>query len=117
MRLDSYTLNIQNFPESDYHQQIPLSGIKQHSFVDTPSDFAERLLEANRTDFTSVESDPYLKPGWHKLTIPEKTVDLFEFYTTIVLSQVGATVHWIDTWYYHIRHGGLHCGTNTLRKV
>ena len=117
MRLDSYTLNIQNFPETDYHQQIPLSGIKQHSFVDTPNDFAARLLEANRTDFTSVESDPYLKPGWHKLTIPEKTVDLFEFYTTIVLSQVGATVHWIDTWYYHIRHGGLHCGTNTLRKV
>lgn len=114
MKLETQTLNIKNYPETDYHQQISSSFININHFPDTPEDFEKRLVAANRNEFTS---DGYLKDGWRKLSIPEKTVDLFEFYITVALTQIGTTVHWIDTWYYHIRHGGLHCGTNCVRKV
>jgi Protein-arginine deiminase (PAD) len=113
MGLEHQTLNIRNYPETEYHQRIASNHISVDGYPDTPSDFEGRLVRANRTQFTS---DQYLKPGWRRLTIPEKTVDLFEFYAAVVLSAIGLTVHWIDTWYYHVRHGGLHCGTNSIRK-
>jgi hypothetical protein len=114
MKLETQTLNIRNFAETEYKQQIAANWIAVDDYPDTPSDFEERLVQANRNEFNA---EGYLKDGWRKLTIPEKTVDLFEFYMTVVLTQIGITVHWIDTWYYHIRHGGLHCGTNCIRKV
>jgi len=40
----------------------------------------------------------------------------FEAYTEAVVSPLGLKVHWIDTWYYHVRFGELHCGTNTIRR-
>jgi hypothetical protein len=33
-----------------------------------------------------------------------------------VLKPLGLTVHFIDSWYYHIRDGGVHCGTNAMRE-
>jgi len=56
-----------------------------------------------------------LRTGWHKIEIPENKVDVFEAYTQIILESVGVNVHWVDSWYYHIRSGGIHCGTNVLR--
>ncbi|MBK8429450.1 MAG: hypothetical protein IPL27_27395 [Lewinellaceae bacterium] len=54
---------------------------------------------------------------WIRIRIPEDTVDIFELYTHIALMKTGQTVHWVDSWYYHIYDGGIHCGTNVLRKV
>ncbi|MCB2101149.1 MAG: hypothetical protein KDE22_09790 [Rhodobacterales bacterium] len=71
------------------------------------------LQDANRTHF---DANGWLKDGWRNLKIPEKSVDLFELYATVLFNSLGLTVHWIDTWFYHVRHGGLHCGTNTLRR-
>lgn len=52
-----------------------------------------------------------------KLHIPENTVDLFEAYTYIVLKEMcGLTVHFIDSWNYHITLGEIHCGTNVVRR-
>lgn len=56
-----------------------------------------------------------LKSGWHKLNIPENKVDVFEAYTQIMLESIGITVKWVDSWYYHLRSGGIHCGTNVIR--
>jgi hypothetical protein len=114
MKLEEQVINIRNYPESEYSQKLSVGHI-HNLFVDVPSDFDERLIQANRTAFTADRPNPDLKEGWQKLTIPEKTVDLFEFYTLIALAPLGLTVHWIDTWYYHVRHGGLHCGTNAIR--
>lgn len=50
-----------------------------------------------------------------KIIIPENTVDLFELYTQLALESMGKRVHWVDGWYYHVRLGGIHCGTNVLR--
>ncbi len=56
-----------------------------------------------------------LRSGWHKLRIPENKVDVFEAYTQIMLESIGLTVKWVDSWYYHLRSGGIHCGTNVIR--
>jgi hypothetical protein len=56
-----------------------------------------------------------LRRGWHKIEIPENKVDVFEAYTQIMLESIGVNVHWVDPWYYHVRSGGIHCGTNVIR--
>jgi hypothetical protein len=33
-----------------------------------------------------------------------------------VLESLGKQVHWVDSWYYHTHGGGIHCGTNVLRR-
>jgi hypothetical protein len=57
-----------------------------------------------------------LATGWHKLLIPDGTIDLFEAYITLVLAPFGLKVHWVDSWFYHVRLGEVHCGTNVQRK-
>jgi hypothetical protein len=43
--------------------------------------------------------------------------DLFEKDLEDQLVALGLTVKWIDDWdEYHVGHGEVHCGTNTLRK-
>jgi hypothetical protein len=80
-----------------------------------------RIHKANRTEFQTQRNPKDdrldLKPGWHRLFIPERTVDLFEAFTQIRLEALGLTVHFIDTWYYHIRLGEIHCGTNVLHRI
>lgn len=60
--------------------------------------------------------DGNLRPGWHKIVVPEGTVDLFEAYTQIVLESIGLEVRWVDTWFYHVRGGEIHCGSNVKRR-
>ena len=52
---------------------------------------------------------------WTRITIPENTVDIFQLYAHLVLTMLGAKVQWVDSWYYHLHEGGIHCGTNVLR--
>ncbi len=55
--------------------------------------------------------------GWHRLFIPEDTVDVLEAYTQSVLTGIGCTVHFVDAWFYHTGAGGVHCATNVLHEV
>lgn len=55
--------------------------------------------------------------GWTKITIPENTVDVFELYIQLVLASTNVKIHWVDSWYYHVHSGGIHCGTNVIRKL
>jgi hypothetical protein len=74
---------------------------------------ADRIQRANRDHF---RSDGTFRNGWQKLTIPEGTVDIFEAYTEVVLAALGVRPHWVDSWFYHVRFGEIHCGTNVLRE-
>lgn len=56
-----------------------------------------------------------LRPGWQEIVIPENKVDVFEAYTHIILEGTGLKIKWVDSWYYHLRGGGIHCGTNVIR--
>lgn len=110
--LDRPQLNIRNHPLSDY-APMRVGGVA-NSFPDTAPDPEAAFLQHNRTAFGASGE---LKAGWQRLVVPETTVDLFELTTAAILAAGGARPRFVDTWYYHTRHGGLHCGTNTLRRV
>lgn len=76
----------------------------------------ERKQRIRRANPRSFEGEN-LARGWQKILVPGKSVDLFEAYTHALLRDQGCTPAWIDTWYYHVRHGEIHCGTNVLRAV
>ena len=58
-----------------------------------------------------------LPKAWTRIAIPENTVDVFELYAQALFEWIGVEVHWVDSWHYHTHKGGIHCGTNVLRKV
>lgn len=51
-----------------------------------------------------------------RLRLNDGMVDLFELWMTAVVDHLGVTLHFVDTWFYHLRDGQVHCGTNTLRS-
>lgn len=77
------------------------------------SDRAEGILDHNKTHFDAAGN---LRPGWHRLTIPERSLDLFEAFTWAQLTSIGNAVRFADSWYYHVRLGKIHCGTQVLRR-
>ncbi|MFI6292536.1 protein-arginine deiminase family protein [Nonomuraea sp. NPDC050790] len=74
-----------------------------------------RILSVNQTAFDAAGR---LKGrDWRPLTIPENKVDLFEGWTEAVADRLGYRVQWVEAWYYHVRLGSIHCGTNVLRSA
>lgn len=82
--------------------------------IDKAGKVKDAIYKRNKKVF--LDSGRTLKDGWQKLYIPENTVDLFEAYIQTVANHHGFNVHWVDTWYYHLRAGQIHCGTNVVRK-
>ena len=83
-------------------------------FPDADDAEVERLIrDANEKHF---DADGNLPADWRRLRIPERTVDLFEAYTRIRLEALGNRVRFVDSWYYHVRLGEIHCGTQVLRR-
>lgn len=84
-------------------------------FFPSTSDIEQIKRLINRANPGKFMPNGNLRSGWHKVEIPESKVDVFEAYTQIILESIGVNVHWVDSWYYHIRSGGIHCGTNVIR--
>jgi hypothetical protein len=76
-------------------------------------DVEQQIRQANRQHF---DANGSLRPGWRRLLIPENTVDLFQAYTQMVVESLNLRVQWVDSWYYHVRFGEIHCGTNVIRR-
>ncbi len=76
----------------------------------------ETILEANPELVSLIDDRGRLADQWHRLLIPEDTVDVVKAYTQSVLGRAGRTVHFVDAWFYHSGGGGVHCGTNVLRS-
>lgn len=72
----------------------------------------QKIVVPNRRHF---DGRGMLRDGWRRFEIAESTVDLFETFVHAVADEVGAPVAWVDSWYYHVHHGAIHCGTNVLR--
>lgn len=109
-------------PGSDYSDLNRMADQFRDGFPDLEEEEVRELIhKANRTHFKTSRNpsdDGFnLTEGWHKLHIPESTVDLFEACIQVQLEALGLTVHFVDTWYYHIRLGEIHCGTNVLRQA
>jgi hypothetical protein len=75
----------------------------------------DQIKKANPGAFD--DKGKIVSKDWTRLVIPENTVDIFQLYTHLVLTMLGAKVHWVDSWYYHAHDGGIHCGTNVLRSL
>lgn len=74
----------------------------------------ERIRRANPNAFDP--AGKLMSSQWTRIEIPEETVDLFELHVELALAPLGVRVHWVDAWYYHVHSGGIHCGTNVLRR-
>ncbi len=75
----------------------------------------QRIAKANPGVFSS---NGYINGNkWVRIVIPENTVDIFQAYTHLVLEALGLTVKWVDSWFYHVHAGGVHCATNVLRAL
>ncbi|MFD0686188.1 protein-arginine deiminase family protein [Actinomadura fibrosa] len=79
------------------------------------AEIRQQIVRANPGAF---DSRGFLRgSAWRKLQIPERKVDLFEAWTEAVADQLGYRVSWVEAWYYHVRLGSIHCGTNVLRAA
>jgi hypothetical protein len=77
------------------------------------AEIERRILTENPRNFTP---DGGLREGWRKFVIQEVLVDLFEAYIQLVVNSLGLKVDWVDSWFYHVHFGGIHCGTNVIRE-
>lgn len=77
-------------------------------------DVMEKIRKANPGTFN--DQGEIVAKAWTRIIIPENTVDIFQLYAHLMLTSLGAKVHWVDSWYYHVHDGGIHCGTNVLRS-
>ncbi|MFN8393843.1 MAG: protein-arginine deiminase family protein [Bacteroidia bacterium] len=84
-------------------------------FFKDNADAQTQIRKSNPGKFGA--DDNFIKDGVQQLVIPENTVDLFELYMAALASAMGVKISFIDTWFYHVRKGGIHCGTNWIPKV
>lgn len=89
-------------------------GFLEGAFLVDEAIVQKAILDHNKTHFDAAGN---LRPGWHRLTIPERSVDLFEAFTWAQLTSIGNAVRFVDSWYYHVRLGEIHCGTQVLRRA
>ncbi len=78
------------------------------------AELERKIIRPNRRLFTGTG---ILRDGFRKLTFDDGMVDLFELFAAAVVEETGARLHFIDTWFYHVRDGQIHCGTNVLRRA
>lgn len=78
----------------------------------TEAQLRRHIIEPNRRHF---DARGRLRDGWRRFEIAESLVDIFETFIQAVADELDVPLSWIDSWYYHVHAGGIHCGTNVLR--
>lgn len=78
----------------------------------TDRELRQLIIEPNRRHF---DARGRLRDGWRRFEIAATIVDIFETYIQAVAAELDIQLFWIDSWFYHVRAGGIHCGTNVLR--
>jgi hypothetical protein len=90
-----------------------LAGFKD-SFPGTDeTELERRLIRPNARHF---DSGGQLRESFSRIVVDDGMVDLFELWTAAVVEELGAVLHFVDTWAYHLGEGQIHCGTNVLRR-
>jgi hypothetical protein len=103
--------------------QLPPTGNEQWARVGTTTATLASLFGSSAA---AIKNDPRnagkfnasnaVIRNWDRITIPDDTVDLFEAYMHVKLTELGLKVHFIEDWdEYHVGEGEVHCGTNVRR--
>lgn len=79
----------------------------------TDAQVAARL---RRTNARFLTANGRLRSEFSPIVINDGMVDLFELFIAAVVESTGLTLHFVDSWYYHLHSGQIHCGTNVLRR-
>jgi len=78
------------------------------------AELRRRIIQPNRRHF---DASGELNKDFSRFTITDGMVDLFELWMVAVAAELNVRLHFIDSWYYHVRSGEIHCGTNVLRRT
>ena len=76
------------------------------------AELERRIIRPNRRHF---DASGYLKRDFARIAIDDGMVDIFELFVAAIGAELGVRVHFVDSWFYHLRDGQIHCGTNVLR--
>lgn len=77
------------------------------------AELERRIIQPNRRRF---DSHGYLRDDHSVIRFDDGMVDLFELFIAAVAAEIGVRLHFVDSWYYHLGEGQIHCATNVLRK-
>jgi hypothetical protein len=78
----------------------------------TDAQLRTSIYTPNRRHFDARDQ---LLDGWRRFEIADGMIDLFEASVLAIADELGVQVHWIDSWFYHVLAGEIHCGSNVLR--
>jgi len=78
----------------------------------TDAQLRTSIFTPNRRHF---DARGVLQPGWRRFEIADGMVDLFEASVLAIADELAVQVYWIDSWFYHVLTGEIHCGSNVLR--
>ena len=77
------------------------------------SELERQLIRPNRRHF---DGHGYLRNDYSLFRFDDGMVDLFELFVAAIAAELGVRLHFVDSWFYHLGEGEIHCGTNVLRK-
>jgi hypothetical protein len=77
---------------------------------------AQVTRRLSRANGGLVDGRGLLRREFSRVVVRDGMVDLFELFIAAVVDQLGLTLHFVDSWYYHLHLGQIHCGTNVLRR-
>jgi hypothetical protein len=60
------------------------------------------------------DAQGWLRDEFSLFRIEDGMVDIFELWAAAVAAELGVRLHFVDSWFYHLRDGEIHCGTNVL---
>jgi hypothetical protein len=103
-----------NHPVDYCHGDTADNHPRQDRYERDIKEVMDRIDRANPGAFD--HEGAVVSKDWKAIVVPEDTVDVFELQAQALLESLGLQVHWVDSWYYHVHGGGIHCGTNVLRS-
>lgn len=82
-----------------------------------PGESAKQVAaRIQRTNARALDARGFLRREFSQIVINDGMVDLFELFIAAVVDSIGLRLHFVDSWYYHLHAGQIHCGTNVLRR-
>ncbi len=111
----SWNVNGTRFTYGGIKNQADVIQLFKDSFPGaTPRQLQQHIINPNSRSFNGAG---ILRQNINRFVIVDEMVDLFELFTIAVCEQANVQPHFVDTWYYHVLEGQVHCGTNVLRDT